>query len=82
MAVAVHLCGRIGKPDAAVAVIVADRTIGIVAQFLVKRDGIALQPHHRLCLAEIRDPCGGMSGDAGCQPLPLDQHDVGPTFLR
>ena len=57
VAIAIHLCLRVGQPDAAVGVVVGDGILRVLRQFLVQRDRVAFQADHRLGHAEIRHLC-------------------------
>ncbi len=81
MPIALHLRLGIGQPDATIAVVIAHRIFWIVAQFLVERDGMALEAHHGLVRAKVGYLGGGMPCRARGQLVALDQDDVAPAFL-
>ena len=81
VAVALHLRLGICQPDSTVAVVIPDRVVRIVPQFLVEFDGVAFQPDHGLVHAEIRDLRGGVPGRATGQLVSFDQNHIAPAFL-
>ena len=82
MAIALHLRLGIGQPDATIAMMIIDRIVGILCQFLVEVDRMRLQPDHRLVHSEIRHLRCRMPRGARGQLIPLNQDDIGPAFLR
>ena len=80
--VALHLRLGVRQPDPAIAMVVVDRIVRVVRQFLIEFDRMAFQAHHGLVHAKIRHLRSRMPGCSRGQFVAFDQHNIGPAFLR
>ena len=79
--IAVEVILRRRQPDAAGAIVIVDRIIGVGCQLAIEPDRMRLEADHGLQAAKIGDLGGRMPCRSGGELVALHHHDVGPAFL-
>lgn len=64
MVIAVEMPSFRCQPETARGVVIVDRVVGVVGEFLVEFDRVGFQADHGLVGTEVRDVCGGMPSGA------------------